>query len=47
MQLVGEHSAIVISVAEPLWTDSSLKSGIGVCKLISTDKKTQAEEIDH
>ena len=38
MQLVGEHSTIVASVAEPLWTDSSLKSGIGVCELIFTDK---------
>ena len=26
-------------LAEPLWTDLSLKSGIGVCELISTQKK--------
>ena len=26
-------------LAEPLWTDSGIKSGISVCKLISTSKK--------
>ena len=26
-------------LAEPLWTDPCLKSGIGVCELISTLKK--------
>ena len=31
-------------LAEPLWTDSLLKSGIGVRELISTLKKSTAEE---
>ena len=34
MQLVREHSGPVM--AEPLWTDPGLKSGISVRKLIST-----------
>ena len=28
----------------PLWTDSSLKSGTGVCELISTLKKKQKKQ---
>ena len=35
-QLVREHS---VTVVEPLWTDSGLKSGISVCELISIKKK--------
>ena len=40
-QLVGEQSAIVVSgqIAEPLWTNPGLKSGISVCEPISTLKK--------
>ena len=36
-QLVREHLATVVSqLAEPLWTDPSIKSGISVRELIST-----------
>ena len=38
-QLVREHSATSSQLAEPLWTDTGLKSGISVHELISTWKK--------
>ena len=35
-QRVREHSATVVQLAEPLWTDSAVESGISVRELIST-----------
>ena len=37
-------------LAEPLWTDPGIKSGISVCELISTSKKKEksaGREIKH
>ena len=39
MQVVREHLATVISIAEPLWTDPGLKKEMSVHELISTSKK--------
>ena len=39
-QLVREHSS---QLAEPLWTDPGLKSGISVHELISTKKKKKGK----
>ena len=38
-QLAREHSVTMSQLAEPLWTDPGLKSGISVRELISTWKK--------
>ena len=43
-QLVREHSATVVSLAEPLWTDSGVKGGISVREQISTSKKKEKKK---
>ena len=44
MQLVREIWPQLSQLAEPLWTDLGQKSGISVCKLISSLKKKKKEE---
>ena len=46
MQLVRDHSVTVVfeQLAEPLWTDPGLKSGISMFELISTWKKKASGE---
>ena len=38
LNLSGNTRPQLSQLAEPLWTDPGLKSGITVCKLISTQK---------
>ena len=42
-QLVENARPQSSRLAEPLWTDAGLKSGIGVRELVSTQKKTKTK----
>ena len=42
--LLGNAQPQLSQLTVPLWTDPGIKSGINVCKLISTSKKTHTKE---